>query len=211
MLPDAAVGWVMISAQGGHPGAGAERAAIRRWTVPSAGEARVRGKLTHASEHGDGVRGWLVSSRAGVLGAWVVRHGEAVTDSPSFAVVPGETVDWVVDCREHETSDSFTWEVEVSLATDGSPAQTWSSVAGFYGAPLPARVTLEHLARAWLLAYLRPPARDELAAAAVFVREQTDWLRSHPEDCPPDHPADAQALAHLCHVLLNSNEFLYVD
>ncbi len=55
----------------------------------------------------------------------------------------------------------------------------------------------ERVATAYRLAYGRPPTADESQAAREF-------LQTHPAK-------DSDALVDLCHVLLNSNEFLYVD
>src|SRR5690606_19861986 len=63
--PDPKLGWVLLNAVGGHTGNNPEFAAIRRWTAPASGQARITGTLQHASENGDGVRGRVVSSRTG--------------------------------------------------------------------------------------------------------------------------------------------------
>jgi hypothetical protein len=63
--------------------------------------------------------------------------------------------------------------------------------------------------------------KGELAELIVFDRELTDaereavgrYLQSRydiPAEEPPPEPVDL-GLASLCHVLLNTNEFLYVD
>ncbi len=57
--------------------------------------------------------------------------------------------------------------------------------------------------RAWQLVYYRPPTEDESSSALAFL----DACR---ERAPDETDADA-ALIDFCHVLLNSNEFLYVD
>jgi hypothetical protein len=57
------------------------------------------------------------------------------------------------------------------------------------------------LARAFLLAYGRPPASDEIA----LMREQTGVTEN------PAAEADGTDWRMLCHALLSSNEFLYVD
>jgi len=64
--------------------------------------------------------------------------------------------------------------------------------------------TDEQIERAWWLAYGRSPAVAELGQAAAHLRAQ----RFHFEK---RENADHLALASLCHVLLNSNEFIYVD
>jgi hypothetical protein len=61
----------------------------------------------------------------------------------------------------------------------------------------PSATLEERATTAYRLAYGRPPTADELAAAATFLQT---------------NPAQSQdALVDFCHVLINSNEFLYVD
>ena len=63
------------------------------------------------------------------------------------------------------------------------------------------------IAHAWELSYQRPIEPEELELARAFVSEQLDAMGS--ADAPEDRPR--AALTHLCHQLLSSNEFLYVD
>ena len=55
--------------------------------------------------------------------------------------------------------------------------------------------------RAWWLALGREPENEELQDAVAFLSQQ---IRLDPQ-------APGTALADLCHVLINTNEFLYVD
>jgi hypothetical protein len=54
--------------------------------------------------------------------------------------------------------------------------------------------------RAWKLAYSRQPGDQERATALKFLNRQMEITQSKPE-----------ALVDLCHMLLNSNEFVYVN
>ena len=77
----------------------------------------------------------------------------------------------------------------------------------------------ELAATAYHLAYSRAPTEQELTAAAVFLQQATrrgqqiDSANSRAEAAPDDEPADFghNALVDLCHTLLCSNEFIYVD
>ena len=62
----------------------------------------------------------------------------------------------------------------------------------------------ERAKRAWQLALGREPRKTELDAALAHLEAQAERFASRPD------PA-LDALASLCHVLLNTNEFLYVD
>jgi hypothetical protein len=149
-LPDTLTGWVMLNAEGGHTGKDQAHAAIRRWVAPHDGKVRIEGALKVAAEKGDGVRGRIVSSRSGPLGEWTVevkKKGEAAkpvpTEAKEIAVHAGDTIDFVVDLRETQENDAFTWTVDVKLealqletAERGSNAvsddlKSWDSAATF--------------------------------------------------------------------------------
>jgi Protein of unknown function (DUF1553)/Protein of unknown function (DUF1549)/Planctomycete cytochrome C len=57
---------------------------------------------------------------------------------------------------------------------------------------------------AWQLVLRRAPSETELDAAIGHLKRQRDQFRE-------DSRADELALASLCHVLINSNEFIFVD
>ncbi|MBI2824762.1 MAG: PSD1 domain-containing protein [Planctomycetia bacterium] len=209
-LPDDATGWVLVDADGGHPGNNPGFAAIRRWTAPADGTLSVRGTLGHASESGDGVRGHIVAGSQGIVGQWTARHGEAQTSVENIAVKQGDTVDFIADCLENVASDSFSWRVVLTLAQDGGGTTTFDSRDGFHG-PVSEGIELSSVVRAWQLAYARIPTRDELQAACDFLTKQIGHLRERPQQTSADRPPEMQALANLCQALLSSNEFLYVD
>jgi hypothetical protein len=205
-LPDPSIDWVILHAAGGHAGANPDHAAIRRWTASQAGTLRITGKLAHGSDAGDGVRGRVISIRGGLAGTWSAKNSEAATGVAAIAVQAGDTVDFVVDCVGDTNTDSFTWEVSLDLVDDqGRPLATWNSDADFHG---PTGATLPQLvARAWLLAYGRLPAVDELSAGCQFVVHQRSQMPAAGPMGDPEHAA----LTSLCQQLFSSNEFLYVD
>ena len=68
--------------------------------------------------------------------------------------------------------------------------------------------------RAWLLVYSRPASEAELASGLGFLNEQTSALAEQTAAAKVEDkaaPPAQTALAQLCHALLISNEFLYVD
>ncbi len=73
--------------------------------------------------------------------------------------------------------------------------------------------------RAFNLALCRRPSMAEVEGAAAFVKEQTAHYEAHPAKLEyvtapvekENAPAGLLGLAALCHALLSSNEFLYVD
>lgn len=158
-LPDSSLGWVSLTAAGGHPGNDLDHAAIRRWVAPQPGSIRIRGKLEHRADPGDGVCGRVVSQHKGLLGEWNVHNGETATEVDPQPVEAGHVVDFVTDCRSGPSHDGFRWTATVRLEAADGTYQEWDSENGFRGPrPLPL----------------------------------TRWER-------------------LAHVLLMSNEFLFVD
>ncbi len=66
------------------------------------------------------------------------------------------------------------------------------------------------ITRAWWLALARSPTPDEAEVAGRHLDEQRARYAALPT-LPDGKTADALALESLCHVLLNTNEFVYVD
>jgi len=108
-LPDPRLGWVILNADGGHPGNDLKHAAVRRWIAPRDGLVSISGELHHPSEKGDGVRARIVSSRKGPLGEWIAEHNKTATRLDRVEVKSGDTLDFVTDCRGSVEFDSFTW------------------------------------------------------------------------------------------------------
>lgn len=207
-LPDSKLGYVFLNATGGHPSN--KLAAIRRWIAPQNGTLAVSGSLGHSSENGDGVRGTVVSSRIGVAGQWATKAGGAETKVATIAVQKGDTIDFVVDCRENETSDSFSWEVGLALKPESGDVLTVNSKTGFHGPATDVSLVPAQVAHAWQLAYCRPATSAELTASLEFLANQIDYLKSSGSDEAKKDPV-LHAMTNLCHVLLSSNEFLYVE
>jgi hypothetical protein len=131
-LPDPEKGWVMLTANGGHPGTDPAYLAIRRWIPHESGRLRVFGQLKHGSEQGNGVRARVVSvdagaaaglteagsrdtARAVVRGAWTAHNGGARTQPDEFEVRAGVPVDFIVDSVGDVAFDSFEWSVRLRL------------------------------------------------------------------------------------------------
>ena len=140
-VPDPQLSYLMLTADGGHPGMNARFAAIRRWVAPMDCVVSIQGVLRHEGKQGDGVQGRIVSSRAGALGKWVAFGGKAETNVAQADVKKGDTLDFVVDCRSEHSFDSFTWAPTIRALTPGSgtiPAsqgelQVWKASADFGG------------------------------------------------------------------------------
>jgi hypothetical protein len=158
-LPDAKLGWVLLTAEGGHPASAAIGSAIRRWIAPCDGAIAVNGMLGHRQKDGDGVRARIVSSQSGELASWTAHNTDAETMMSRIEVKKGDAIDFVVDCRDNENSDSFVWAPVIRLVeAPGNAAggtQQWSASAEFRGPETKPRKTLtawERYAQVLLLA-----------------------------------------------------------
>jgi hypothetical protein len=135
-LPDSALGWVILNAQGGHPGNDQTHVAVRRWIAPSDGRITINGRLEHATDKGDGVRARMVVGRTGVAGEWTVRNSSTETRVESLPVSAGDAIDLVTDCRAEPSFDGFQWTVTVRLESAPSDGRRqWDSAADFRGPP----------------------------------------------------------------------------
>ena len=155
-FPDAKLGWAFLAADSGHPD-GAQ-AVIRRFTAPRDLVLSLAGRVHRKSEVGNGVLARIVSNRQGQLAEWIVEPKGAVA-SPvnTIQVKAGETLDFVVESRGDENSDTFEWRT-VLTAQDGT---VFSAKDQFHG--------------------------------------------------PEKEPVAMSRWAKLAHVLLQSNEFAFVD
>jgi hypothetical protein len=138
-LPDPKLGWVLLNADGGHPGNDLQHAAIRRWTAPRDGIIAITGELGHNSDKGDGVRGHIVSSEAGELSEWAVHNQKTATKLDRVTVKRGELIDFVTDCRGSVEFDSFTWAPTIKYAdskrSGSNDLAEWDAKADFAGPP----------------------------------------------------------------------------
>lgn len=209
-LPDARIGWVLINAQGGHPG-NPQFATVRRWTAPANGRISVTGSLHHPSESGDGVRARIVTATQGVVSEWSVHHGTVETNRGELVVAQGDTIDFVTDCRDNENSDTFNWTVHLKLLTSDGVTEEFDSHKGFQGQLPDARQLPGQIDRVWQLVLSRHPTSEELSIALEFASQQLRNLHEHAGSVPSGSSATRQVLVNLSQMLLNSNEFLYVD
>jgi hypothetical protein len=107
-LPDKHLGWVRLDAGGGHPAR--NLAAIRRFTAPRTMTAALAGEVRRAAPEGDGVIARVVSSRQGQLAEVTVGpKSSAAMPIKNLQLEAGETLDFIVESRGDENSDSFEW------------------------------------------------------------------------------------------------------
>ena len=143
-FPHPTLGYVQLTAGGGHTGRDGAHAAIRRWTAPQDAVVSIKGQASHPSPSGDGIEARIVSSRAGSLGSWTVHNSKAETNVDKVEVKRGDTIDFVASCRESDNTDSFGWTFAI-VAEGGQ--KSWDSSAGFKSPPPPPPAPLGALER----------------------------------------------------------------
>ena len=155
-LPDPKTGFAHLTADSGHPDR--ELAVIRRFTAPRDMVLTVAGRVHRKSEAGNGILARIISNKKGQLAEWIIEPKGAVAPPiGTLDVKAGETLDFVVESRGDENSDTFEWRT-VLTAADGT---IFSAKEQFHG-----------------------PEKE--------TRALSRWAK-------------------LAHVLLQSNEFAFVD
>lgn len=134
-LPNPIGSYNHLTPTGGHVGPTVKTAAIRRWIAPEAMTISIEGRLGHESDKGDGVRGFVVSSRQGLVTKLQAHHSKAEFKKTDFKVEPGETIDFVVDCGTagDHSFDSFTWAPLITRSD--IPGMVWNAVEDFGDRP----------------------------------------------------------------------------
>jgi hypothetical protein len=147
--PGGETGWAQLTAEGGHPGNTRAHGCIRRWVAPRDATVDITGTLKHEPEQGDGVRGFIVSSRDGVLMATNVHKSKTVMTATNVVVKAGDTLDFIVDIGGTLNADQFLWAPVIK-----TKETTWDARAEFDGPrPAPEYLTAwEQYAQVLLLA-----------------------------------------------------------
>lgn len=163
---DTVTGVARLTESGGAPGDDLSSAVVRRWVSPVDGVLEVQGKLVlSAGAFGirfrlsNGIRGWIVSSRKGILGKWRIdlpprpadgityaTNPSAATELKGLRVTRGEVIDFVVDADGDYEADNFQWS---PILTAGE--QVWDAKKGFAGPWMRPLTPREQLAQVLLL------------------------------------------------------------
>ena len=146
LLPATDAGGAHLTAKGGAPGDDLGHSVIRRWVSSFEGEVNISGALSHQLgafgkrfDTSNGIRGWIVSGRTGILASWTLRGLKAETSLSGLAVEKGEILDFVVDSRGDDESDGFRWAPvieEILQAEEGASEKQprrWNAEDDFRG------------------------------------------------------------------------------
>lgn len=145
-VPDAELGWLTLGRLGGH--SEVEHAVVRRWVSPVTATLSIEGHLAHRSPNGDGVVGYLVSSREGLLWSGHAHDARIPTDASGTKVLPGDTIDLVVSSGPTNGYDSFVWHPRIWVSdgvAEGGARREWLSRLDFAGPPAAPPKPLEPL------------------------------------------------------------------
>jgi hypothetical protein len=145
--PDAALGWVQLTAKGGHTGNDFQHDAIRRWTAPEDLTVSISGLLAHRPAAGNGVRARILHSGRGELASWTLKTLEAESRLQGLPVKKGETIDFVVDFNGMLDSNEFLWAPVIKAGKD----KEWNAEKDFGGPPPAALTSLERYAQTLLV------------------------------------------------------------
>jgi mono/diheme cytochrome c family protein len=151
-FPDGTLGWVQLSATGGHPGNDRQHAIVRRWTAPETMAVSIQSMFAHDRSEGDGVRVFIVSSKQGLLKSFALQNRQAELSIDSLQVEQGETIDFVVDINQVLNNDQFLWSPKIVTSQATQPGlQSWDAEKDFEGNPASWLSPLEQLAQVLLI------------------------------------------------------------
>lgn len=150
--PDPSLGWLQLSAGGGHPGDDLDHAAIRRWTAPHDGVFRIRSKLIHEPSVGDGIHASVIHSSQGVLTSVSLHHDSLDINHLDVHMSAGQTLDFAVDIGGGLNSDQFLWQIDIydQPAAESDAAPAWNSSADFSSSQDHSLTAWEQLAQVLL-------------------------------------------------------------
>ncbi|MDC0049090.1 DUF1549 and DUF1553 domain-containing protein [Verrucomicrobia bacterium] len=131
--PDPTLGWVRLTAEGGHVGNSVKHAAVRRWKAPSSSQVQIKGFISKVEACGDGIRAWVTSNRKGLIANWEVEFDkEQPAIIKDLEVEEGEIIDFIVDCGEMGDfyCDGFLWAPIIKSMKEEI---SWSALTHFLG------------------------------------------------------------------------------
>ena len=129
--PGGVTGWAQLTAEGGHPGNTLAHACVRRWIAPRDATVNILGVLKHEPEQGDGIRGFVTSSRHGELKAATLHQSELMMTANHIEMREGDSIDFIVDIGGNLNSDQFLWEPVIEAGEN-----PWQAKSEFSG-PVP--------------------------------------------------------------------------
>ncbi len=115
------------------------------------------GAAARRFNYSNGVRGWLVSDRKGILASWDVRGFKVEAGIEGLTVEQGEILDFVVDANGDYESDNFRWAPSITQmlsreqTEQGMEPLVWSAADDFTGPQTEPLTAWERLAQVLLM------------------------------------------------------------
>ncbi|MDZ4687353.1 MAG: PSD1 and planctomycete cytochrome C domain-containing protein [Planctomycetaceae bacterium] len=144
--PGGGLGWLQLTAQGGHTGDDLKHSVVRRWTAPRSGTYSVTSTAIHEVAAGDGVRCYIVSSRDGLLKSTALHNRKEAMNVDAVTLQAGDTLDFVVDLNANLNSEQHLWAPVITesasstTGSDATPSGRWDAERDFAG-PAPVLLT----------------------------------------------------------------------
>jgi hypothetical protein len=141
--PDDKLGWLQLTAAGGHPGNDHQHAIVRRWKARQSMIIDIESIISHEVAEGDGIRAWVIHNGQRVLFEQKVHRSQAECRLKAVSVHQGDTIDFVVDIADTLNSDQHLWAPKIQRADlDASQSSEgrWDSQVDFRG-PETAKLT----------------------------------------------------------------------
>jgi hypothetical protein len=129
-VPDPQFDYLLLTANGGHPGPRPEHAAIRRFTAPASGAVEFGWLVRRPHPQGNGIIARVIHNQQTLLLEQIVPPGgEAKIELLNLTLEKGDTLDFQADSRHGNAAfDSFDWRITVR-----SGERQWPSDSGFSG------------------------------------------------------------------------------
>ncbi len=151
--PDAKLGWLQLTATGGHPGNDRKHAVVRRWIAPRDGIYAITSTVIHEPAAGDGIRTFVSHSGRGLLLSATLSQSTASLNLAPMPMSAGDALDFIVDIRDGLNSDQFLWAPKITLAgTGGAAAGPWDAEKDFVDTSLALLDRWQQLAQVLMLA-----------------------------------------------------------
>lgn len=160
--PDEKLGWLQLTAAGGHPGNDLQHAIVRRWKASQSMTIDIESIISHEVAEGDGIRAWVIHNGQRVLFEQRVHRSQADCHLKNVSVNKDDTIDFVVDIADTLNSDQHLWSPKI-VRVDPVPSEPhrvrWESQVDFRG---PETANLSPLAQ-WIQVLL-------MSNEAAFLR-----------------------------------------
>ena len=158
--PGGGLGWLQLTADGGHTGDDLQHSVVRRWTAPRDGTYGVISTAIHEVAQGDGIRCYIVASRGGLLKSVDLHNRKEELNVESISLQKGDTLDFVVDLNANLNSEQHLWapvvreittQVSVEPGVSEAEPRLWDARRDFSGPPPVLLTRMEQLAQVLLV------------------------------------------------------------